>query len=137
MAESEVEAALVLEADETPTHRNRKAYLCMAIHHARSAEPVSVQPLGVHLTSAKTKALFKSEQLEVFRLVLQTGKSLPPHRVAGEITIQCVEGQMDVEADGTNHVLSAGQLLFLAAGVLHSVRALQDSSALVTIALSR
>ena len=109
----------------------------MAIHHAHSGEPVNVHPLGIHLPGTKTTALFKSEDLEVMRLVLLAGKSLPPHKVRGEITIQCIEGKIDVTAEGKSHLLVAGELLFLAAGVLHGVVALESSSALVTIALKK
>lgn len=82
-------------------------------------------------------ALFKAQDLEVMRLVLQAGKSLPPHQVAGEITIHCIEGVLDVTIDGRSHVLRAGQLLFLTGGALHGVKALEDASALVTIALRK
>jgi quercetin dioxygenase-like cupin family protein len=107
----------------------------MAISHAAPGEPIDVKPLGHHLSGAKTTALFKSDDLEVIRLVLVAGKSLPPHKVAGEITIQCIEGRLDVTAEGRSHVLAAGQLLFLPAGVVHGVVALESASALVTIAL--
>ncbi|MBL8339156.1 MAG: cupin domain-containing protein, partial [Rhodoferax sp.] len=53
----------------------------------------------------------------------------------GEITIQCIEGAIDVTVDGRSHVLQAGQLLYLAGGVRHGVTALQDASAIVTVAL--
>lgn len=107
----------------------------MAITHAQPGQPVAVLPLGPRLADEKTVALFKSEQLEVIRLVLQAGKALPPHKVPGEITIHCLEGRMAVGADGTQHVLAAGQLLYLGGGVMHDVRALDDASALVTIVL--
>lgn len=71
------------------------------------------------------------------RLVLGAGKSLPPHKVAGEITIQCIEGALSVGAGAQNHVLRRGQLLYLSGNVLHDVSALEDSSALVTVALKR
>jgi quercetin dioxygenase-like cupin family protein len=109
----------------------------MAMPHAQPGQPVDVSPLGLRLADEKTVALFKSEQLEVIRLVLQAGKSLPPHRVPGEITIHCLEGRIAVGADGAQHVLGAGQLLYLRGGVLHDVTALQDASALVTIVLHR
>lgn len=109
----------------------------MALLHASSAEPIDIRPLGARLMSEKTVALFKSRELEVMRLVLAAGKAFPPHKVAGELTIQCIEGRLDVTIDGASHVLEAGQLLFLAGGVVHGVAALQDSSALVTIALPR
>lgn len=109
----------------------------MAIPHACPGQAIDVQPLGVRLAHEKTVALFKSEDLEVMRLVLQAGKSLPPHKVPGEITVQCVEGSIDVTVDGHPYVLRAGQLLYLAGGVEHGVTALEDSSALVTVALRK
>jgi len=109
----------------------------MALLHASAGQSIDVQPLGIRLPSEKTVALFKAQDLEVMRLVLQAGKSLPPHQVAGEITIQCIEGTLDVSVDGHSHVLHAGQLLFLAGGAMHAVTALQDASALVTIALRK
>lgn len=107
----------------------------MAIPHAQPGQPVDVFPLGARLAEEKTYALFKSDQLEVIRLVLQLGKSLPPHKVAGEITIHCLEGRIEVGADQARHVMDAGQLLYLGAGVMHDVVALTDASALVTIVL--
>lgn len=107
----------------------------MAIEHAQPGQPVDVSPLGPRLAGEKTVALFKSAQLEVIRLVLQAGKSLPPHKVPGEITLHCLEGRLAVGAEGTRHVLAAGQLLYLRGGVVHDVAALDDASALVTIVL--
>jgi quercetin dioxygenase-like cupin family protein len=107
----------------------------MAIAHASPGETIDVRPLAGRLPGEKTVALFKSEHLEVIRLVLAAGKSLPPHKVPGEITVQCIEGRIDVTAEGRSHVLGAGQLLYLAAGVTHGVVALEHASALVTIAL--
>jgi len=109
----------------------------MALPHASAGQSIDVQPLGERLAGAKTVALFKAQDLEVMRLVLPAGKSLPPHQVAGEITIQCIEGTLDVSVDGRSHVLHAGQLLFLAGGAQHGVTALVDASALVTIALHK
>jgi quercetin dioxygenase-like cupin family protein len=108
----------------------------MAIPHASPGQLINVQPLGPRLPSEKTTALFKSEQLEVIRLVLKAGKSLPPHSVPGEITVQCIEGEMDVTAEGRSHLLRAGEMLFLSGGVVHGVVAVQASSALVTIVLT-
>ena len=107
----------------------------MAIRHAPAGEPIDVGPLGARLEGARTVALFKSEDLEVMRLVLLAGRALPPHKVAGEITIQCIEGRIEVTTDGQPHVLCAGQMLFLAGGVVHGVVALENASALLTIAL--
>jgi quercetin dioxygenase-like cupin family protein len=109
----------------------------MAIPHARPGEAIDVRPLGPRLAGERTTALFKAGHLEVMRLVLPRSKALPPHAVAGDITVHCLEGRIDVTADGSSHVLEAGQLLYLLAGVSHSVVALEDSTALVTVALVR
>lgn len=109
----------------------------MAISHALPLQPIDVQPLGDRLPSEKSVALFKSEDLEVMRMVLLAGKSLPTHQVPGEVTIQCIEGRLDVTAEGASHVLAAGQLLFLPRDLPHGVIALADCSALVTIVLHK
>jgi quercetin dioxygenase-like cupin family protein len=107
----------------------------MALSHAISGQPLDVRPFGERLVTEKTSALFKSSDLEVMRLVLVAGKSLPPHRVPGEITIHCLEGSLEIELDGRTVSLGAGELVFLAGGAMHGVKALTDASALVTIAL--
>ena len=109
----------------------------MAIPHAQPAQVIDVLPLGAGLAREKSVALFKATDLEVMRLVLLAGRSMPSHRVAGEITVLCIEGALDVSCGGQSHVLKAGQLLYLHGGVPHAVTALQDSSALVTVALRK
>lgn len=109
----------------------------MAIPHAVSGDPVDVGPLGPRLAGEKTVALFKAADLEVIRLVLQAGKSLPPHKVAGEITVQCIEGVIDVTVEGQSQLLRAGQLIYLSGNVSHAVTAVEDASALLTIALRK
>jgi quercetin dioxygenase-like cupin family protein len=109
----------------------------MALEHALSGDPINVRPLGDQLGNQKSSAIFKSEQLELIRLVLMAGKSFPPHQVPGEITIQCIEGELDVTVEGASNVLRPGEMLFLKGGVPHGVLAIQDASALVTIVLCR
>lgn len=107
----------------------------MAVPHADPGQPISIRPLGSALADARTSALFKSRDLEVMHLVLHVGKSLPPHKVAGEITIQCIEGQLVVDVEGVATDLRAGELMFLSGGAVHAVVAVSDSSAIVTVAL--
>jgi quercetin dioxygenase-like cupin family protein len=109
----------------------------MAIPHASSGQIVDIHPADGNLPSAKSFALFKSDQLEVMRVVLPAGKSFPPHRVAGEITVQCLDGSIDISVDGTSQVLRAGQLMHLEGGVMHGLVGIEDASALVTIVLCK
>lgn len=108
----------------------------MALTHARPGEPVDVRPFGAELSSRQSHALFKSDQLEVIRLVLPAGRLVPPHDLGGEITIHCLEGRLEIESGGVPHRLEAGQLLYLAAGGERTLQALEDASALMTIVLS-
>ena len=109
----------------------------MAIAHALSAQPVDVRPLGQRFAQGQTHALFKTDELEVMQLVLAKGKSMPMHAVPGEITVQCTEGRIDFVADGHSQVLEAGHLLYLTGGMPHSLTALEDTTALVTIVLRK
>lgn len=109
----------------------------MAIPHASSGQIVDILSTDGTLPSAKSFALFKSEQLEVMRVVLPAGKAFPPHRVAGEITVQCLEGRISISVDGVSQLLLPGQLLHLEGGVLHGLVGLVDASALITIVLCK
>jgi quercetin dioxygenase-like cupin family protein len=60
---------------------------------------------------------------------------MPEHMVDGEMTLQCLEGEIVCEAGGKNTVLQPGDMLYLLGGVPHSVRANVDSVALLTILL--
>jgi quercetin dioxygenase-like cupin family protein len=108
----------------------------MALPHAQSGQIIDISPLGSRLRTAVSTALFKGEDLEVMRLVLLAGKEMPAHRVAGEVTIQCIEGVVEVSSQSAC-VLEAGKMLYLRGDEVHSLRALEDASVLVTIFLER
>jgi len=107
----------------------------MAIPHAKSTEVIDISPLGSSLEDAKTTTLAKTDALEIIRLVLPANKELKPHKVPGEITVQCIEGQVVFSAEGLERHLTAGKLIYLSGGELHSLRAIEDATVLVTILL--
>jgi len=107
----------------------------MAIPHAASGQVIDVRPLGSAIPQSVTTTLVKTKQLEVIRLVLPAGKEIPSHQVSGEITVQCLEGDIEFRAAGQSQVLSAGQLLYLSGNEPHSLKAIQNASVLVTIQL--
>ena len=107
----------------------------MALHHAASGELIDVRPLGRELVSSTSRALFKSKHLEVLRMVLLAGQAVPPHEVAGELTAQCIEGAVEFTAAGTTHTMRQGDLICLTGCEDYAIRALEDSSCLVSIVL--
>lgn len=109
----------------------------MALQHSLPGQAADVNPLGKSLSSQRTTALFKSADLEVIRLVLRAGEAFPPHSVNGEITLQCIEGQLEVQSEGRSQTLAPGQLLYLLGKTPHSVTALSDASALLTLVVRK
>jgi len=107
----------------------------MAIPHASPGDVIDVRPLGPALAGGRSHALFKSSDLEVIRLVLPAGEGIPPHSVAGEITLQCIEGRIAFDCDSGARELGPGQLIHCAADEIHGLHAIEHSSLLLTIAL--
>jgi quercetin dioxygenase-like cupin family protein len=105
----------------------------MALPHAQPGQIIDVSPLGPSVASAKSSTLAKTPSLELIRLVLPAGKSIADHKVAGEITIQCLEGEIEFTAMGTAQRLTAGQMLTLPGNEVHALKSLQDATVLVTI----
>ncbi len=107
----------------------------MALSHAKPVERIDVRPLGERFLTAQTTTLVKTDSIEVIRLVLPAGKEIPPHDVPGEITLQCLEGKVQVRAGGSATELAAGELVYVIGSEPHSLRAEEDSSLLLTILL--
>jgi quercetin dioxygenase-like cupin family protein len=107
----------------------------MAIPHARPGEVIDVRPLGAALVKTKTETLVKTESLEVIRIVLPAGKDIARHDVPGEITVQCLEGNVEFRVGELKRDLTAGNLLYLEGADKHSLHANVSSSLLVTILL--
>lgn len=106
----------------------------MAIAHAAPGEAVDIMgPKGA--AGEGTAAIFKTQQLEVIRMVLPKGKEVPAHQVAGELTVQCLQGSVSFTARGRTQELRAGQILHLMGGDEHALKASEDSTLLVTIVL--
>jgi quercetin dioxygenase-like cupin family protein len=108
----------------------------MAQPHAAPGEIIDVRPLGARLADAASTAFVKAEQIEIARIVLHAGKEMPEHSAPGEITLQCLEGSVELRALGRTQTMRAGDLVYLGCDQPHGLRALEDSSLLLTIRLS-
>lgn len=94
-----------------------------------------IGPFRCRLQSEMSRALFKGLDVEVLRLILPSHAVLPLHRFAGELTIQCIEGVMEVCVAGIRRPLRAGQLVFVDRDTDYALCAIENSSALLTVAL--
>lgn len=104
----------------------------MALHHARSGEVVNVLTHS-ELPAVQSQAIVSTPDLEVMRLCMPEGKQVPPHAVAGAITLLCLQGKVEVQAHGAWHTLQVNDHLYLDRHVEHALRALSDAVVLVNI----
>ncbi|HYD81197.1 MAG TPA: cupin [Paucimonas sp.] len=107
----------------------------MAIEHLAPGASADLRPLGPRLKDTVSTALFKSPELEVMRLVLRAGQTIPQHAAPGEMTILCLEGELEVRLRDAVHPLQAGHLMRLLRGATYELHAVEDCSLLVTIAM--
>jgi len=109
----------------------------MSISHANPGEIIDVSPMDEKLNESKTHTLLKTGDMEVIRLVMPVGKKIAEHQAPGEITVQCLEGEIEFTASGKTKTLTGGRMLYLAKSTPHALEAKRDSSVLVTILLAK
>lgn len=107
----------------------------MGLPHIKNGEKINLFELNDELPKDKTFALIKTESLEVIRLAIPGGKDVPQHSVRGEITVQCLSGELVFSIENTKRELRPGDWLYLAASEKHSLSAITDCVVLVTIFL--
>ncbi|MDF1743000.1 MAG: cupin domain-containing protein [Gimesia sp.] len=105
----------------------------MADSYSEAGELINVSPLGSQLESMKTTTLVKTDHLQIIRLIMQAGKSLPNHSAPGILIIQCLEGRVIFQCLGKTHELSPGHMLHLPPAESHAVECLETASLLLTI----
>lgn len=78
--------------------------------------------------------LAKTDRMRVVLRALHAGSALPTHKADGPITVQVLTGRIEFTTESRTVGLKEGELLALRAGVPHSVRALDQSAILITVA---
>jgi quercetin dioxygenase-like cupin family protein len=107
----------------------------MALPHAQPGQVIDIRPLDAKLAEVKTGTLLKTTHMEVVRMILPQGRVIAEHKAPGEIMVQCLEGRIVFTAMGQENELVVGQMLYLTSAEPHSVRAVENSSILLTILL--
>ncbi|HYD96436.1 MAG TPA: cupin domain-containing protein [Noviherbaspirillum sp.] len=105
----------------------------MSLPRPAPGDIIDIHPLGPALADAASIALVRTDDVEVMRLVLPKGKSIPEHHVPGEITLQCIEGTIEVQAGDRTQNLRAGELLYIQGNTPYALYALENASALMTM----
>jgi quercetin dioxygenase-like cupin family protein len=108
----------------------------MSLPHANSGDLINIAPLGDKFEGAVSHAFLKTAHIELMRLVLPAGKSMPEHWVEGEVTLQCLEGAFELEAHGRRQTVQVGQMVYLGPRVPHALHAQGNTSVLMTVLLN-
>ncbi len=107
----------------------------MALPHAPSGAVIEVRQARQDLSVFSAIALAKTDELELIRMILPAGKTIPEHHVPGELTLLCLEGEVTVQAHGAAQTLGPGQMMYLHGGQAHALRAERDALVLLTLLL--
>lgn len=107
----------------------------MALQHAVSGERIALERDEDDIANFTSIALIKTDHMELIRLVLPKEKPMPEHWVEGEMTLLCLEGEIAFSAHGRTTILAPNEMVYLAGGEPHAIRANQDAVALMTILL--
>ena len=109
----------------------------MALHHAVSGEVIDLNDPGQNVADDVSTALFKTDDMEVIRRVLQPGQSVPAHEVNGDITMQCLSGKFKLTVHGKTQSVHAGQLVYIAACEPYAFQGEEETVMLMTIVRTR
>jgi len=121
-----------------PSERFAIDHLAFDLHAeaaALEAEPTPKQH------GHRQKTLFKSSGRTVALFVLDAGASLAEHATGGIVTVQAIEGELDITAGGAatggvGYHVRAGMLLVMAPDVRHDVRATSRAVFLLQVSLA-
>lgn len=101
--------------------------------HAESAALEAEHAPNKH--GHRQKTLYKRAGRTVALFVLDAGAVLPEHAANGIVTVQAIEGALQVTAGSEPHRLDPGGLLVMAPGVRHDVRAESRAVFLLQVSL--
>ena len=86
--------------------------------------------------SHAARTLIKDGRMRVTIVAFQDGGALRQHKAPGPVTIQVLQGEIEVGVGTSAEQLTAGRCLVLGANVEHSVVAHKQSVILLTIAMT-
>ena len=78
-------------------------------------------------------AIYKGEQTTLVLFAFDRDGVIPDHSADGVVTMQAIRGRLHVDGMGGSYELVPGQVLVLAPGVPHAVRATEPSEMLLTV----
>jgi quercetin dioxygenase-like cupin family protein len=106
----------------------------MLVTSASIGEVIQVRPVGSELKAAQLVTRIKTEALEIFQLIVPSGQLVPTHELQGDVVVHCLEGRVSLKALGVIRDLKAGELLCFYSNEPFSVKGIEATSLLITVA---
>lgn len=104
--------------------------------HIKSGEVVNLETLRDEMDVDTSYALVKTEDMEVIRMSVHKGKTTNENSIEGEMSVQCLKGDILFMVDGNACELKAGDWLYLQKKQNFSYSVKEDTILLVTILFS-
>lgn len=101
--------------------------------HIKSGEVINLSTLKDGMPEHSTFALIKTDDMEVIRMVLPRGRDVMEHSVEGEISVQCLKGNVIFQVGDEAIELSENDWFYLKGGESHALHAKEETVLLVTI----
>lgn len=101
--------------------------------HIQSGEVVNLETLKGEMDVDASYALVKTNDMEVIRMAVHKGKTIDEHSVDGEMSVQCLKGDILFMVDGNARELTASDWLYLEKKQKFSYSVKEDTILLVTI----
>lgn len=105
--------------------------------HINSGEVINLETLKGNMNVDASYALVKTEDMEVIRMALPKGKTIDEHSVEGEISVQCLKGDIFFMIEGKGVELKSGDWLYLEKKQAFSYSVKNDTILLVTILFTK
>lgn len=101
--------------------------------HIEAGEVVNLDTLKPDMSPDSTYALIKTPDMEVIRMVIPEGRYVEEHSVEGEVSVHCLDGEVDFHVGDETKKLTEGSWLYLKRNELHAMKGVTDAVLLVTI----
>lgn len=101
--------------------------------HIKAGEVVNLDTLKQDMSPDSSYALIKTPDMEVIRMVVPAGRDVEEHSVAGEVSVQCLRGEVEFYIGDETKKLTKGSWLFLNRNQPHALKGVTDAVLLVTI----
>lgn len=101
--------------------------------HIKSGEVVNLETLKGDMDVDASYALVKTDDMEVIRMAVPKGKTIDEHSIEGEMSVQCLKGNILFMVDSNARDLTPGDWLYLKKKQNFSYKVKEDTILLVTI----